>query len=152
MMLDTVGDYENRLKAHYRATRARIEGRRPVEALPPPPPPDPATAPIPEPVLHAPVWVDLPDPEELELVSLYPHPMRWKGIILEVAYKHGIPLPVLLGRRRKKWIVAARHEAFYRLSEETTFSLPRIGQVMGGFDHTTVLHGISAHKKRMEAA
>ena len=76
-------------------------------------------------------------------------PFRWKAIIRDVCAKHGISLNELMSRRRFKAICAARHECFYRLKNETALSLPQVGRVMGGFDHTTVLAGVRRHEKRM---
>ncbi|MGZ3676412.1 MAG: helix-turn-helix domain-containing protein, partial [Ktedonobacterales bacterium] len=38
-------------------------------------------------------------------------------------------------------IAWARQVAMYLLREETPISLPRIGQHLGGRDHTTIMHG-----------
>ena len=76
-------------------------------------------------------------------------PFRWKFIIREVCEKHGIKLNEIMSVRRPTKITTARHEAFYRLKNETSMSYPQIGRVMGGFDHTTVLHGVKMHEKRM---
>ena len=43
--------------------------------------------------------------------------------------------------RRHKRIVMARQFVFYWGARRTTLSLPRIGRLMGGRDHTTVMHG-----------
>jgi chromosomal replication initiator protein len=47
----------------------------------------------------------------------------------------------LMGRRRTKEIALARHVAMYLVRELTDASLSQIGDVFGGRDHTTVLHG-----------
>lgn len=70
-------------------------------------------------------------------------------IIREVATKHGLTLAEIKATRRKVKIVDARYEVFFRLSKETSMSLPMIGRKLGGYDHTTVLHGIRMHEKRM---
>jgi hypothetical protein len=70
-------------------------------------------------------------------------------IIREVAAKHGLTLAEIKATRRKVKIVDARYEVFFRLSKETSMSLPMIGKKLGGYDHTTVLHGIRMHEKRM---
>lgn len=67
-------------------------------------------------------------------------------IMRDVCNKHGISKSELLSPRRAVPIVAARHEAMYRMSKETTMSLPAIGRRMGGRDHTTVLHGIRKYE------
>jgi hypothetical protein len=100
------------------------------------------------------VWPELPAPpeplEETRLPAVTLTTPAWKQIVQDVCDKHGFTLPEILGARRSKVIVIARHEAFYRLSTETTMSLPQIGYRMGGKDHTTVIHGIRQHKARME--
>lgn len=73
-------------------------------------------------------------------------------IINEVCAKHRVSREEIMGRRREKMLVIARHEAFYRLSTETTMSLPHIGMRMGGKDHSTAINGIKKHKKRMAEA
>ena len=41
---------------------------------------------------------------------------------------------------RTRTLVTARQIAMYLLRELTEMSLPKIGQVLGGRDHTTVIH------------
>lgn len=63
----------------------------------------------------------------------------------------------LCGKTREHSIVWARQVAMYLLREETPISLPRIGQHLGGRDHTTVMHGCArvgqtlAHDERARA-
>lgn len=83
--------------------------------------------------------------EATPVVSLSP----WKMILREVADKHGVSLVDLMSKRRGRGVVAARHEAMYRMRYETTMSLPQIGRRMGGRDHSTVLHGIRSHECRL---
>jgi hypothetical protein len=81
-------------------------------------------------------------------VPLFPQ-TAWKTIIREVAAKHGVEIREMLSQRRGRPVVAARHEAVYRMRYETTMSLPQIGRRMGGRDHSTVLHGIRSHECRL---
>lgn len=75
------------------------------------------------------------------------------AILEEVAERHRVPVAVMKGTRRYKKYVHARQEAMYRISMEVeNLSLPQIGRNLGGRDHTTVLHGIRAHKARIGAA
>jgi chromosomal replication initiator protein len=46
-------------------------------------------------------------------------------------------------------LVHARQEAMYRLRTEKNLSLSAIGRELGKRDHTTVIHGIKQHKKRI---
>lgn len=73
----------------------------------------------------------------------------WRDIVEEVAIKHEVTFNDIISQRRNVKIVAARHEAMYRLREETPASYPRIGKWLGDRDHTTVLHGVEMHIKRM---
>lgn len=73
----------------------------------------------------------------------------WRRILDEVCTEHRVAVFDVLSHRRARPLCEARHEAFYRLSEETNMSLPAIGKKMGGKDRTTVVHGILRHKERM---
>ncbi len=94
-----------------------------------------------------------------QLQSLWKGPIRSprdtvREILQRCADNHGVTLADIVGDRRFKPIVHARQEAMYRLRDLRThegahrFSLPRIGQLLGGRDHTTVLHGLKAHEAR----
>lgn len=62
-------------------------------------------------------------------------------IISAVAQQYQIPEEDLLGRRRTRQIALPRQVAMYLIREETDTSLPKIGQALGGRDHTTVMYG-----------
>lgn len=47
----------------------------------------------------------------------------------------------LTGPKRQKGLVLPRHFTMYILSEELGMTVEKIGQVLGGRDHTTVMHG-----------
>ena len=49
----------------------------------------------------------------------------------------------ILGRGRKESVALARQMVMYLASRHTDLSTPRIGTLLGGRSHTTVLHGIS---------
>lgn len=78
-------------------------------------------------------------------------PEIWTDIVAEVLAKHGVTRAELMSAQRGVHIVACRHEVFYRMSKETTLSLPQIGKRIGGKDHTTVLHGIRRHAAKIGA-
>lgn len=73
-------------------------------------------------------------------------------ILREVCERHNITHAELVSRRRQDRLVKPRHEAMYLIARRTSLSLPQIGREMGGFDHTTVLHGIWRHEQRMREA
>ena len=78
-----------------------------------------------------------------------------REIAREVAQRHGVSMADILGERRFRPIVHARQEVAWRLARlrhpdgSCRFSLPQIGAWLGGRHHTTILHAIRAHEKRM---
>ncbi|MFA4889334.1 MAG: chromosomal replication initiator protein DnaA [Candidatus Omnitrophota bacterium] len=66
-----------------------------------------------------------------------------------VAEEFGISLADLKTRRRNKTIVFPRQVAMYLSRELTDLSLPEIGGVFGGKDHTTVLHSYNKIKEML---
>jgi len=61
-------------------------------------------------------------------------------VVSAVAQAFGIPRERLLGRERSREVALPRQIAMYLLREEANVSLPQIGEVLGGRDHTTVLY------------
>ncbi len=59
-----------------------------------------------------------------------------------VARKFNLTVEKLLGRDRTKDVAFPRQIAMYLLREETNFSFPQIGEVLGGRDHSTVMYAI----------
>lgn len=53
----------------------------------------------------------------------------------------------LTGPKRQKELVLPRHIVMYLLCEELKFTVERAGQILGGRDHTTVMHGRDRIKK-----
>lgn len=83
-------------------------------------------------------------------VVLTPHTATM-SLIREVADKHGVTVADIKGgRRRMRKYVAARHEAMARLRIERGMSMPAIGQLLGGYDHSTVHHGLQRHAARVQ--
>ena len=72
-----------------------------------------------------------------------------KRIIAECLLKHRIKYIHVASERRWPELVTCRQEICYRLREETLFSLPQIGKLLGGRDHTTVLFAVRRHKEIM---
>jgi chromosomal replication initiator protein len=59
-----------------------------------------------------------------------------------VAHYFNLSAEKLLGRDRSRDVALPRQIAMYLLREEANVSLPQIGQVLGGRDHTTVMYAI----------
>jgi len=62
-------------------------------------------------------------------------------ILQEVAAYYTVTVEALLGRSRSQQIALARQVAMYLLREQLDCSYPRIGQLLGGRDHSTVMYG-----------
>lgn len=64
-------------------------------------------------------------------------------ILDRVANQMNVEVSSILGRGRKESVALARQMVMYLASRHTDLSTPRIGTLLGGRSHTTVLHGIS---------
>lgn len=69
------------------------------------------------------------------------HSLTPSHILDTVALHYGVRVDELIGRDRSQNITMPRQMAMYLVREETDASLPEIGQLIGGRDHTTVMHG-----------
>jgi hypothetical protein len=130
-MLHSVGEYELGLIERYREARARMTPSRPaapVRAIPAPEP-----TPEPEPV-----------PESHPRAPMVPagNPPRWLLVLNQVAEKHRVTRADIIGKRRSRHIVQARHEAMFRLVTECGMSLPRAAKRLGDRDHTTAINSM----------
>ena len=64
-----------------------------------------------------------------------------KDVIRAVSERTGVDVETILGRRRDKRTSHARHMAMYLLREESHLPSTRVGEIMGGKDHSSVLYG-----------
>ena len=69
-------------------------------------------------------------------------------IIRETAAKHNISTEHLLGHNRRRGVAWARFEIMCRARHEVGASYALIGKVLGGRDHTTIMHGIKRYENR----
>jgi hypothetical protein len=72
--------------------------------------------------------------------------LTMREIVKEVAEKHRLKENDLMTPSRRKNIIAARHEAFYRMRHELKMAFPRIAAYFM-MDHTTVIHGVRKHEE-----
>ena len=81
---------------------------------------------------------------EVALADLLPQrsDVQPEKIIELVAKEWQTSVEALLGRDRSQKIAQPRQVAMYLLRKETDASLPQIGEVLGGRDHTTVMYAI----------
>ena len=70
-------------------------------------------------------------------------------IVETVAKYYGVPSDQLRGKARDKQIVLPRQIAMYLMREETEAALLRIGEALGGRDHSTILHGCEKIEREM---
>lgn len=67
--------------------------------------------------------------------------LNYKQVISSICSYFKLNLRELIGPKRQKELVLPRHIAMYILSEELGITVEKIGQILGGRDHTTVMHG-----------
>jgi len=77
------------------------------------------------------------------LVDLLPRrsEVQPEQVISMVAEGYGVSMERMLGRERSRQVALPRQIAMYLLREEANISLPRIGELLGGRDHTTIMYG-----------
>jgi chromosomal replication initiator protein len=64
------------------------------------------------------------------------------GQVLDAVSKYyNMEVSALKGRKRSHDVALARHVAMYLMREDLHCSLPHIGEILGGRDHTTVIYG-----------
>ncbi|MEX2654421.1 MAG: chromosomal replication initiator protein DnaA [Acidimicrobiia bacterium] len=71
-------------------------------------------------------------------------------ILQATAEAYGLTVGDLVSASRKQPLAQCRQVAMYLCRDLTSLSLPRIGEVFGGRDHTTVMYAIDRVKKIME--
>lgn len=71
-------------------------------------------------------------------------------IIRVVAKVYGVDEERLLSKQRSRDVSLPRQVAMYLIREETSASLPQIGEALGGRDHTTVMYGCDKISDRLE--
>jgi chromosomal replication initiator protein len=93
-----------------------------------------------------------PQLAEVALADLLPQRQDiMPGKIVElVAREWKITEDDLLGRDRSQKIAEPRQVAMYLMRKETDASLPQIGEVLGGRDHTTVMYAIEKIANQIE--
>ncbi len=70
-------------------------------------------------------------------------------ILSSVAESTGVSITEIIGEKRSRPVVESRHLVMYLARELTDASLPKIGERVGGRDHTTVLHAVDKIAKLM---
>ena len=87
-----------------------------------------------------PLTADVVDNALADLVP-EPRPLEPIQLVDAVGKAFGISQERMLSRDRSADVALPRQIAMYLLREEARLSLPQIGEVLGGRDHTTVMYG-----------
>lgn len=71
----------------------------------------------------------------------HPKPIAARHVVDRTAAHFGVPETDISGARRDARTAHARQVIMYLLRNDASLSLPEIGRILGGRDHTTALHG-----------
>lgn len=78
------------------------------------------------------------------------HPFERGGFILSrVAQAYNMTPADIASKYRHANLVEARQHAVYLIAKHTTLSLPQMGRILGGRDHTTILFALRVMNQRM---
>jgi chromosomal replication initiator protein len=67
---------------------------------------------------------------------------RPDAILQAISRYYGVSLGDLRGKQRDRRIVGPRQLAMFLMRDDARLSTPEIGRLLGGRDHTTVMHGV----------
>jgi len=71
-------------------------------------------------------------------------------LLTEIAEREGFSVEDLLSQCKTQPLARVRQAAYWEIRQRCPhLSYPDIGRRFGGRDHTTILHGVRAHEKRM---
>ena len=71
-----------------------------------------------------------------------------RELIWETAAKYKISTALLTGHNRRKEVIWPRFEVMWRARHELNAPYQTIGRVLGGRDHSTIMHGIKRYENR----
>ncbi len=98
-----------------------------------------------------PIDVELAERALQDLIPQTANEIPPKLILEETANYFSLSTGDLMSKSRSRPLTQARHIAMYLVRECTGLSLVKIGEIFGGRDHTTVLHGINKVEGEMRA-
>ncbi len=78
------------------------------------------------------------------------HPLTVDDILDKVCTHYGVAQQQVFGKSRKREFVQARQVSMFLAQKYTKMPASRIGQLIGGRDHSTVLHSCSAVEQRLK--
>lgn len=74
--------------------------------------------------------------------------VRWARVLHAVAKHHNVDAKEILSPSRRREVIKARFETFYRLRVDVRMSYEKIAKLMKR-DHTTVMHGVYKVRNRL---
>lgn len=84
------------------------------------------------------------------IVQTFEKNVKPTKVVSEIASFFNIEVREIKGKKRTKDIVKPRHISMYLLKEINQLPLKEIGEILGGRDHTTVMHGVEKVTKDLE--
>jgi chromosomal replication initiator protein len=78
------------------------------------------------------------------------HPLTIDDILEKVCSHFGVTQQNVFSKSRKREYVQARQVSMYLAQKYTKMPASRIGQLIGGRDHSTVLHSCSTVEQRLK--
>ena len=78
------------------------------------------------------------------------HPLTIDDILEKVCKHYGVSQQTVFSKSRKRDLVLVRQISMYLAQKYTKMPASRIGQLIGGRDHSTVLHSCSAIEQRLK--
>ena len=100
-------------------------------------------------LMNAPLTLDTAE-AALESILDRPADLSPQRILSAVAKHYGLTEHDLIGRSRRRVVSVPRQLVMYLVREETETSLPRIGELLGGRDHSTIIHGCDKIASQIE--
>lgn len=82
-------------------------------------------------------------------VTPTPMPRNPNALLKLICESYGITLKELISKKRTQNLVTPRQLAMYMLRQDLGLNLETIGQLLGGRDHTTIMHGIDKVAKTL---
>ena len=83
-------------------------------------------------------------------VKIDNHPLTIDDILEKVCRHYGVKPHQVSGKSRKRDLVQVRQISMYLAQKYTKMPASRIGQLIGGRDHSTVIHSCNTVEKRMK--
>ena len=100
--------------------------------------------------MREPITIELCEQALKEIFDQRRHKQITSELIMQtVTDYYGLSTDDLTGTTRRREITGPRQIAMYLTRELTGMSLPQIGNVFGGRDHTTVLHSCKTVEANM---